>query len=145
METSFVFWRKWLTVISAIMAIMGVVLAVGAGATWLAFVERPLLAPFFGGEPLSTSVASFQRFSFGVIGGVTTGLGLFAVAVARGPFARREPWAWQCFAIGISGWYIVDTGASAAAGSMLNVAGNTLFAVLFALPLVFTRQAFARS
>ncbi len=132
------FWSRWLFAVAVVTSAAGLALALAAGTPALAWMERALLEPFFGGVAPGAPVVAFERFLFGVVGGVMAGWGALGAAVARGPFARGERWAWWGLALSVGAWFLIDTAASALAGVWINVAGNVLFLAAYDIPLLAT-------
>ncbi|VAW40610.1 hypothetical protein MNBD_CHLOROFLEXI01-4485, partial [hydrothermal vent metagenome] len=48
-----------------------------------------------------------------MLGTTVAGWGIFMAFLAQYPFKAREKWVWNCFAVGITVWYITDTAISA--------------------------------
>jgi hypothetical protein len=93
--------------------------------------------PIAGREALD-----YTRFVYGVLGAVMFGWSLALWGLTIGPVRRRERWAWRVVAISMAGWFVVDTILSIASGYGENAILNTVFAVLFAVPLVGMRKEF---
>ena len=81
---------------------------------------------------------------YGVLGATISGWGIFMIFIAHFPFRERQPWAWNCFAAGLTIWFIFDTTLSALHHVLFNVAFNTVLLLLVALPLAFTRKHFSK-
>ncbi len=64
--------------------------------------------------------------------------------LALHPFKAREKWAWNCFAFGISTWFVADTAISIFYGVTFNALFNTILFFLIGMPLIFTRKYFAK-
>lgn len=125
------FWRRWLQGASLLTLVVGVVLGVGLPAR---AVDELVLTPFFGSAPVPASSLALWHWLSGVLGGVMAALGVCALALAR-PMAKGEGWATGALGAAIALWFLLDTAASARASVWANVAGNLVFASLFALPI----------
>jgi hypothetical protein len=136
------FWRKWLMVVSGLVVVMGVVFAILALTPifpLLAGLLDPIFWPDAAADP---GTVRFQRFAFGVSGGVTAGWGVLIYALARWAFAGAERWVWNALMASSLTWFVLDSAVSAASGAIFNVAFNAVFVALFLLPLIRTRGLF---
>lgn len=128
------FWRTWLNVWCATVALFGVVLAGGAAEPTSGPV-RALLDLLNGPEPLV--IEGPMRFCLAVLGAVTIGwsLTLFAAidAAVRLGSAGRPVWT-MILASGLV-WYVIDSALSLATGFGLNLIPNTLFIAGLIVPL----------
>ena len=136
----FVFWHRWLQIALAGLVLVGIDLAVFGDTVLFAPLNDPLNLHFFGTVQVAEEVARYQRFTFGVMGGLTAGWGLLAFLVARYALGRREAWAWYGLILSVVLWYAVDGALSAYHGAFANVIGNTLFALPVAVPLIAIRK-----
>lgn len=139
----FGFWQKWLSVVSLVVVLFGLSVAF-LNNTYLFKVlfSDWVNKSFWGAPDVAEQVALFQKWIYGLLGAAFTGWGIFMFFVARGPFKRKERWAWNCFAIGLLVWFILDTWFSYQYGIYSNIVTNVLFLLLLGLPLVYTRKDF---
>jgi hypothetical protein len=79
---------------------------------------------------------------YGVNGAMALAFGVCIIFLASNAFKRKEKWSWNCLAVGLSVWFVVDTFFSVRAGVYANAFNNTLLFVLMILPLLFTRKDF---
>lgn len=139
----FGFWQKWLSIASLAIVLFGLALAFFNQTYFFKILFTNWINRAFWGAPdVAEQVALFQRWAYGVMGGMIAGWGVFMFYVARGPFKNKERWAWNCFAISFALWFAVDTGLSFYAGVYSNVVTNIVFLSLFAVPLFNTRKSF---
>jgi hypothetical protein len=68
------------------------------------------------------------------------GWGIALVLVVRGLVARGSRLGWQIVAVSAGAWFVADTSFSVWSGFWPNVLLNLVFLVLFAVPLVATRD-----
>ncbi len=99
---------------------------------------------FWPGALPDKSTQSFELWVYGMLGATMAGWGIFLAYIVRYPFAHKEAWSWDCIALGVAAWFIIDTLISAYVAAYFNVAINLLLLVLVALPLVATKREFAR-
>lgn len=78
----------------------------------------------------------YVRFVYGVLGAVIIGWMATIAAILRGPFRRRETWAWWAVAGALLLWFVVDTTLSIVLGFMGHALFNTGFLVAMGVPLI---------
>ncbi len=140
---SFGFWQKWLFGFGLYLVVFGLIMALFGQSRLMNFVFNNQINPaFWSSTELSAAAAEFQAFIYGVLGATIVGWGVFLAFIARYPFKAREPWAWNCVAIGVVMWFVVDTFVSIRFGVGFNVMVNIVFLSLALFPLLFTRTHF---
>ena len=139
----FSFWRTWLLVFSIVVVVFGFALMLWGDASLFGWMNDQIDPVFWGAQTLSPEASAFRQWVYAVLGATMTGWGIFLLFIARYPFARRERWAWNCVAIGLSVWFVLDTFASLYFKVYFNDVLNTAFLALALLPLIFTRRQFA--
>jgi hypothetical protein len=141
----FLFWQRWLFIFSLIVIIFGLGMALLNRTPFFAVFDSQVNPVFWGSNPLPTGVNEFLGWVYGVLGATMAGWGVFLAFVARFPFRNRERWAWNALLMGLSLWYLTDTGLSLYFGVVFNAIFNTAIFILAMLPLFFTRQEFLSS
>ena len=141
----FIFWQRWLFVLSVIIILFGMGMALLNNTVLFDLFNNQIDPVFWGGQPLPDPALAFRGWAYGLIGATMAGWGVFIAFVVHFPFARREGWAWVCVALGILVWYITDTVITLSYGVRFNAIFNTVLLALVALPLIMTRKAFSRS
>ncbi|GBE57691.1 hypothetical protein BMS3Abin01_00612 [bacterium BMS3Abin01] len=145
MNQYFNFWQKWLLAVGIYLVAFGLVLAFFNQSRLMDVIFNQQIDPvFWGGNSIPENAADFQAWIYGVLGATVAGWGVFLAFLAHYPFRAREKWAWNCIAIGIGGWFVVDTAISAYYHVTFNVAFNAALLLLVGLPLLFTRKDFSR-
>ena len=141
--TSAEFWNRWLLFAGWLLVVFGLLLAF-LNQTQLFDVafNRQIDPVFWPAGVAAESIDSFQSWIYGVLGATVSGWGVFIVFLARYPFTKRERWARNCIAAGITLWYIADTSISLYFGVTFNAVVNTVLAGLVYTPLLETRQEF---
>jgi hypothetical protein len=139
--SSFTFWQKWLLAVGILIAGFGILMALAAGTPLFDVFNRQIDPAFWTGAVDGTA-RQFQHWIYGVWGATIAGWGIFLVYIVRHPFLNRERWAWECVAVGLAVWFILDTSLSLSSGVYFNVAFNSLLLVAAAVPLMLTRRAF---
>lgn len=139
---SFHFWQKWLFTVALLVVAFGVSLALLNSTILFQYYNEQIDAVFWpeAGPPPDTK--SFQQWVSGVLGATVAGWGVFLAFLARYPFGKREKWAWNGIAGGISLWFLIDTSLSLYFGVSFNAGFNTVVCAAIMLPLIFTRKEF---
>jgi hypothetical protein len=132
------FWVNWLLAVAAGVVAFGLLLVLAPSLARHAFsvlvyasVDR---IDSFGPEPVR-----YISLSHAVIGGVMVGWGVALFYVTKSLFARGDRVAWNLVALSVGAWFVPDTSYSLLAGFWQNAVLNTIFLVLFAVPLWATR------
>jgi hypothetical protein len=133
----FEFFRIWLVVVGAGLAVGGIVMALLGGTRLLALLD-PLIDPAFWKSAPDGAVRRYQAWIYGVLGGTLAGWGLMIAVLASQAYATRQAWVWWALALGTGLWYVLDTGQSLRYRVFANAAGNTLLLAAVAIPLLFT-------
>jgi len=82
----------------------------------------------------------FHNLLSGVIGGTMFGWGIMIALLSYRLLKSPSDWIWSVVALSLAAWYILDTLASALAGSTLNVLLNTGILLLALPPLIAMRR-----
>jgi len=93
---------------------------------------------------LTQSEVAFHNLLSGVIGGTMFGWGIMIALLSYKLLKTPSDWIWSVVALSLAAWYILDTLASALAGSSLNVLLNTGILILALPPLIAMRGAIVR-
>ena len=141
----FFFWRKWLFVVSIIFVVFGLALAFFNQSPFFDFLFNNQINPtFWGSSSVPHDAELFQQWVYGVLRAMLSGWGIFMAFIAYYPFRAKEKWSWNCIALGVAVWFIVDTAISLYFKVGFNALFNTLFLISIGLPLLFTRKQFDR-
>ena len=128
------FWINWLLAVSAGVVAFGLVLVIAPSLTRQGFSLLVYASPeridAFGQEP-----ARYISLAHAVLGGVMVGWGAALFYVTRTLFARGATTAWNLIALSVGAWFLPDTSYSLLSGYWQNAVLNTVFLVLFAVPL----------
>lgn len=145
MKMSFLFWQRWLLILSLVIIAFGFGMALLNNTPLFDLLNRQVDPVFWKAQPLPAQALAFRGWIYGLLGATMAGWGVFIAFLAQNAFRRRERWAWNCILLGILAWYIPDSGISLAYGVVFNAIFNTVLLALVALPLVFTRKDFEGS
>ncbi|MCJ7433921.1 MAG: hypothetical protein MUO77_10575 [Anaerolineales bacterium] len=141
---TFSFWQRWLFIFSLVVTLFGLVMAIFNRTPIFAFFDSQINPIFWGTSLLPPGVNEFQGFVYGVLGATMAGWGVFLAFIVHYPFQARERWAWNALALGLILWFVTDISISLYYGVVFNAIFNTVFFILAALPLAFTRQKFQK-
>jgi hypothetical protein len=134
------FWINWLLTVAAGVVAFGLVLVVAPSVARQGFSLLVYAAPeridAFGQEP-----ARYISLAHAVLGGVMVGWGTALFYVTKTMFARGSKTAWNLITLSVVAWFIPDTSYSLLSGYWQNAVLNTVFFVLFAVPLWATRNS----
>jgi hypothetical protein len=140
----FDFWQRWLLVVSVAITAFGVFIALLNDTGLFDTVFNDQIDPVFWDQDIDQDTRDFRRWVYGVLGATVAGWGATMAFLAQNPFKRRERWAWNAIAAGITLWFVLDSYVSLAAENYFNEFALTVpLFVLVMLPLGFTRRAFA--
>ena len=134
----FLFWQKWLLVVSILITVFGVLMVassfLGDNSSGVGpeFVQKYKIITFF----------AFRQWLLAILGATIAGWGICLIFMAHYPFKRKELWAWNSLILGLSVWFVLDTIFLMYAGVYFNAIFNTVVFVLAILPLIFTRKHF---
>jgi uncharacterized membrane protein YhaH (DUF805 family) len=137
-----VFWWRWLLIVT-----IGVIIF-SLGFIFLPDVMQQLFnwmlfsAP---NAPFGEATTHYLKFVYGVLGAVIVGWMVTLLAIIMRPFRRGESESWNTITFSIVIWFVVDTTFSLRMGFPQNAIFNTLFFVLFAIPLGATYKQFHRT
>ena len=138
----FLFWQKWLLVAGVLVTLFGVLMALLSGTPLFDIFNRQIDPVFWGARPSEQSTREFQQWMYSVWGATIVGWGVSVIWIAYYPFRAKERWAWNCLAVGLLVWFLLDTLLSARYGVYFNVAFNIVVFLVLGLPLLFSRPFF---
>jgi len=133
------FWINWLLAVSAGVVAFGLVLVIAPSLSRQGFsllvYASPERVDAFGQE-----AARYISLAHAVLGGVMVGWGAALFYVTRSLFSRGSTTAWNLIALSVGAWFLPDTSYSLLSGYWQNAVLNTVFLLLFAVPLWATRS-----
>ena len=130
------FWQNWLRVASLILVAYGVMMAL----VMLPPMQDPMrwmidlvLEPSAAAGPALSERAVFIT---GIAGAMLMGWGLLIYFVATHGMKSGADWAGRAILTSLLVWFVVDNIVSYEVGAYMNIASNTVFAIIFAVPFV---------
>ena len=132
-------WINWLLAVAVGVVAFGLVLVLlpsltRQGFSLLVYASAERIDEF-GIEP-----ARYISLAHAVLGGVMVGWGSALFYITRTLLARGSRIAWNLVALSDLAWFIPDTSYSLLSGYWQNALLNTVFLILFAVPLLATRS-----
>ena len=138
----FSFWQRWLFIVGLGIAAFGILMAFLSGTPIFDLFNRQIDPTFWPTGSALESIRPFQQWLYGIWGATIAGWGVFVTFIAHYPFRNKEKWAWNCLALGLLVWFVLDTGLSVIHKVYFNVAFNTALLILAGLPAILTRKEF---
>lgn len=137
------FWWRWLVVVA-----VGVILF---GLSFI-LIPAPLQAlfntVFFGTADADAlyneRAANYVSFIYTILGAVMIGWMISILFTLYGAFRRGERSGWLAVTLSVTVWYLLDSTSSLVSGFTFNFILNTVFFVLFVIPLAATYRDFYR-
>jgi hypothetical protein len=126
---------RWLKFGSAATVAFGLLIAGAAVTALQGFTEFLLDLIFFPVDSGQSMDAPATRLFSAISGGVMTGLGVMLWILAAELYPRDPILGRRLVLLGIGSWYVVDSSMSAAAGAPLNILFNTVFLLIFYIPV----------
>lgn len=128
------FWLNWLLAVAAGVAAFGLVLVIAPPFARQGFSLLVYSSPdgidSFGEEPVR-----YVSLSHAVLGSTMVGWGVALFYVTRELISRGSRHGWNVVALSVAAWFVPDTTYSLLSGYWQNAVLNTVFLVLFAIPL----------
>jgi uncharacterized BrkB/YihY/UPF0761 family membrane protein len=142
----FEFWHKWLVALSAVIVLLGLMIAFLYGTALFKPLDDQITAAFWDHRSeITGAMRDYQRWTIGLLGAVMASWGVLMAFIALYPFKRKEKWAWDCLAAALVTWFVVDESFSLYYGVYANAVGNLILLLGLALPLAFTRRHFVQA
>jgi hypothetical protein len=135
------FWTNWLLATSIGVMLFGLTLVLApelsrSGFSLLIYADPHRITSF------EQEAVRYISLAHAVLGGVMFGWGVALAIVIRTLFAAGYRLGWTIVAFSVAAWFVPDTVYSLASGYWQNAVLNFVFFLLFAAPLVATRQHF---
>lgn len=141
-DKNFIFWYRWLLVISVLSVLVGLSIAFLSNSVFFHIYNAKLTAHFFDGQ-LPEGVNEMRLFLFGPIGGTITGYFVFQTFIVWNSFYNKERWAWYSVLAALTSWFVVDTTVSLIHAAYFNILMINLPTLLLnGIPLLKLHQFF---
>lgn len=134
-------WQRWLLIVAAGtllfgLAILALPMQFERFFMWMVYSDLEAMPRF------SAEAAAYARFVTGVMAAVIVGWMIPMLYLIVGPFRRGERVAWNMLTVSLLTWFALDSIWSVASGFSENAVFNTIFLLLFAIPLAATYRHF---
>ncbi|NOZ25028.1 MAG: hypothetical protein GXO94_02920 [Nitrospirae bacterium] len=143
MSRSFLFWQKWIVLMSCggiltglFLPLLSTIEAVSAG------YNRAVAETFFGLKSMPEELTVYSQWMWGMLGAVIVAWSICILFLALYPFRRLEKWSFYCIGSSLVAGFAVDAGLSVYFGFYEEVAVATLWFVLGAMPMAATYRDF---
>jgi len=135
------FWTAWLLVVSAGVALFGLLLVLlpdlaQQGFALLIYQESGHLAGF------GADAAAYISLAHAVLGSVMFGWGIALFLLICGLFRQGDRHGWALVMVSVTAWFLPDTAFSLWSGFWPNAVLNIVFMALFVIPLSATYKMF---
>lgn len=142
--SQFLFWQRWLFVISLAFIVFGLALAMLNSSPIFDPFHRQVDPVFWGVNAVSREILVFRGWIYGIAGATMASWGVFLAYIIKYPFQRREKWAWNCLVVGMLAWYFPDVAVSLYFRVFFNVIFSTLCVAAIIFPLTILRKYFPK-
>jgi hypothetical protein len=140
-KSNFIFWWRWLVGVDIGVILFGLTLVLFPSLARQAFSLMVFSEPSVI-ETFPPDAVNYITLSHGVMGSVMFGWGVAMMFTLFGQFREGVRMGWLNLALSIGLWYLPDTYLSLQTGFWQNAILNTVFAILFAIPLGATYRSF---
>ena len=121
-----------------------------AGIVLIFFPDSPIMsaynkrvaAAFYATDQVPPQFLTHHSWVMAVLGSAIIGWGMTLLFLAIFGFKDRNRWAWNCIAIAVPLWFIIDSIASVKAGVYMEFIFNLIFLVAVVIPLIKTYKYF---
>jgi hypothetical protein len=132
-----IFWTNWLTISCLFVIVFGLSLVVIPNFTigifsFIAYLDDNKISTY-GSDQIS-----YIKLAHSVIGSVMCGWGMVLLMITRTMFSCGYSVGWKIIMFSILAWFIPDTAYSLINGFVGNAVLNSLFLLIFIIPLVAT-------
>ncbi len=137
------FWWRWLNAVT-----IGVIIFAGSFILLPDTLQSLFNLRLYGTTDSSTlyneRAQDYISFIYTILGAVMVGWMIMILFTLYGPFRRGERSGWTAIALSMTVWYVLDTASSLLLGFSFNAILNTVFYILFVIPLAATYREFHR-
>lgn len=138
---NFNFWWRWLVGVDIGVMLFGLTLVLFPSLARQAFSLMVFSDPSVI-DAFSFEAANYITLSHGVMGSVMFGWGAAMMFTLFSQFREGVRVGWLNLAVSVGLWYLPDTYLSLQTGFWQNAILNTVFVILFAIPLAATYRMF---
>jgi len=140
----FKFWRGWLIFVFLVSLAVGIVLIFFPDSPVMSLYNKKVAAAFYATDQVPTQFLAHHTWVMAVLGSAIIGWGITLLFLTIFAFKERNRWAWNCMAIAVPIWVIIDSLASIKAGVYMEFIFNLVFLVAVLIPLIKTYGYFYR-
>lgn len=140
-QTQFKFWWRWLVAATIGVMLFGISLVLFPSLARQGFSLMVFATPDFV-DSFQQEAVNYITLTHGVMGAVMFGWGVGMMFTLFSQFRTGERTGWLAIAVALTAWYLPDTAISLWTGFWQNAVLNTVFILLFAIPLAATYKTF---
>lgn len=138
----FKFWRGWLIFVFLVSIAVGIVLIFFPDSPLMSAYNKRVAAAFYATDQVTPQFLAHHYWVMAVLGSAIIGWGIALLFLTIFAFKEQNRWAWNCFAISVPIWVIIDSVASIKAGVYMEFIFNLVFLAAVVIPLVKTYKYF---
>jgi len=138
----FDFWVNWLKLSGYALVLFGLGMTFLNATPFFTLFNEGIDPVFWDGGVLNEATLAFRTWVYAAWGATIAGWGVSLLFVLYNAFAKQERWSWFAISLGLSLWYLLDTGMSAYFHVSFNVMFNSLILVVLAIPLIGSYRHF---
>lgn len=141
-DKTFLFWYRWLLVISIVSVLSGLLIAFFGNTFLFEFHNAKISETFFHGS-IPDNAQQFKQFIYGPLGGTISGYFILQFFIVKFAFQNKQSWSWYAIGLGLIVWFFIDSIVSVISGAYFNVYTiNMGTLLLHAPPLIMTFKYF---
>lgn len=144
-QSQFLFWVKYLKVISVFFSVMGIMWAVIGSFDPFGLYDYYFAQCFWNANELPSDAKRATTFLLGPFGATSAGYFILQYFIAKHAYAKKELWAYHAIVFGFSFWFILDTTMCLYHGGYFNILIANVSSLAAMLPVFFTRRYFTQS
>jgi hypothetical protein len=140
---SFLFWTKYLQVVSLLFSAIGLMWLVVGSFDPFGIYDTAFARTFWHTDTLPSDVRTAFRFILGPFGATSAGYFILQYFIAKYAYALRLRWGYNAIMVAFFFWFFTDTAFSLWMGAYFNVLMANIPSLIAMLPIIFTRRYFA--
>jgi hypothetical protein len=135
-----VFWKKYLTIISGSIIVMGLYVTFFKNTPMYSLFSNLIDPVFWPDKSIIQGTQDFKGFIYSFSGVFVLLWGLNFFFISRYALLRGNRWAWNCIAVSTLTWVLIMIPFSIVYKVYYNAIGNVLFFIIIAIPMIKIRK-----
>lgn len=141
-EERFLFWIKYLKVISILFAAMSVMWAVLGSFDPFGIYDQAFAMTYWNTDQLPTDAVLTKKVLLAPLGATSAGFFILQWFIAKHAFAKKQLWGYQAIVFAFLFWFLLDSVMCLYNGAYFNILIANIPALLLMIPIFFTRKYF---